>query len=60
MTQVEVGLRAVIRDIHLAVLERVHRSRIHVQVRVEFLDCHTEAPRFEEQPDGRGGDSFPE
>ena len=39
VAQVEVGLRAVLGDEHLAVLERAHRARIDVDVRVELLDA---------------------
>ena len=35
--EIEVGLRTVVGDEHLAVLERVHRARIDVEVRVELL-----------------------
>ncbi len=37
MPDVEVGLGAVVRDEHLAVLERVHRARVDVQIGVELL-----------------------
>ena len=37
VAEVQVGLGAVVQDEHLAVLERVHRARIDVDVRVELL-----------------------
>jgi hypothetical protein len=37
VAEVEVGLAAVVGDEHLAVLERVHRARVDVDVRVELL-----------------------
>ena len=37
VADVEVGLGAVLGDEHLAVLERAHRARVDVQVRVELL-----------------------
>ena len=37
VSDVEVGLGSVISDKHLTVLERVHRSRVDVEIRVEFL-----------------------
>jgi len=37
VAEIEVGLAAVVGDEHLAVLERVHRSRIDVEVRIELL-----------------------
>ena len=37
VTDVEIGLRAVLGDEHLAVLERVHRAGIDIEVWVELL-----------------------
>ena len=55
VAEVEVGLRPVLGDEHLAVLERAHRPRIDVEVRVELLCAHAETPRLEEAAE-RGGD----
>ena len=46
VAEVEVGLGAVVGDVHLAVLERRHRARIDVDVRVELLhrDASARAP----------------
>ena len=43
VTDVEIGLRAVVGDEDLAVLERVHRARIHVEVGIELLHGHAES-----------------
>ena len=43
VTDVEVGLGAVVGDEHLAVLERVHRPGIDVEVGVELLHRHPRA-----------------
>ena len=40
VSEVEVGLAAVVGDEHLAVLERIHRARIDVDVRIELLERH--------------------
>ena len=48
MAKVEVGLRAVVRDVDLAVLERAHRARVHVDIGVELLRRHLEAAAFEQ------------
>ena len=37
MPDVEIGLGAVLGDEDLAVLERVHRARIDVEIRIELL-----------------------
>jgi hypothetical protein len=52
VAQVEVGLGAVVGDEHLAVLERRHRARIHVDVRIELDEGDFEAPRFEDRGEG--------
>src|SRR5882672_1597143 len=55
MTEIEVGLGAVVGDVDLAVLERAHRARIHVDVRIELQHPDLEAARLENRPEpGRG------
>ena len=49
VTEVEIGLGAVVGDEHLAVLERRHRAGIDVDVGIELLDRHREAALLEEQ-----------
>ncbi len=46
--QIEIGLRPVVQNVDLAVLERVHRPWIHIQVWVELLDPHADPPFFEQ------------
>ena len=36
MAQIEIGFRSVLGDKHLSVLERAHRPRIDVDVRIKF------------------------
>ena len=60
VSEVEIGLGPVIQDEDLAVLERVHRPRIDVDVRIEFLEDDLEAARGEEPAEGGGGDALPE
>ena len=40
VSQVQIRLRAVVGDEHLAVLVRAHGSRVYIQVRIEFLVSH--------------------
>ena len=58
--EVEVGLAAVVGDEHLAVLERVHRARVDVDVRVELLHRDAQAAGLEQPPERRRGDALPE
>ena len=60
VTQVQVGLGAVGGDEHLAVLERAHRARIDVDVRIELDHRHLEAARLEDRAERGGGDALPQ
>ncbi len=60
VAEVEVGLGAVLGDEHLAVLERVHRARIDVQVRIELEERDAQAARFEQRADRRRGEALAE
>ena len=50
VTEIEVGLGAVVGDVDLAVLIRAHRPGIDVDVRVELLQGHRVAVVFEQPP----------
>jgi len=70
VADVEVGLGAVLGDEDLTVLERVHRARIDVQVRIQLLHrdpqpaCHQQAPQagggqpFAQRGDDPSGDEY--
>jgi hypothetical protein len=58
VAEVEVALGAVIGDEHLAVLERTHGARIHVDVRVELDHRDLETAAFENGAERCGGDAF--
>jgi hypothetical protein len=53
MAQVEVGLRAVLEHVDLAVLVRAHRPRIDVEVRVELLYPDGQAPELKQRAERR-------
>ena len=46
--QVEISLAAIVGDEDLTVLERVHRSRVDVDVRIQLLHGHAQAARFQQ------------
>ena len=60
VADVEIGLGAVLGDEDLAVLERAHRARVDVQVRVELLHLDAQAARLQEPAERGGGDPLPE
>ncbi len=60
VAEVEVGLTTVFGDEHLAVLARVHRPGVHVDVGVEFAHRHPQAAALEEPAERGGGETLPE
>ena len=60
VADVQVGLGAVVGDEHLAVLERVHRPRVDVQVGVELLHGHAETARLQKAAEARCRQALPE
>ena len=48
VTKDKVGLAAIIGDEHLAVLERVHRARIDIDVRIKFLHGDPKATHLQQ------------
>ncbi len=60
VTQVEIGLGAVVGDVDLAVLERAHRARIDIDVGVELHHRYPQAAGFENGGEGGSGNAFAE
>jgi hypothetical protein len=58
--KVQVGLRAILKDVDLAVLVRAHRARVHVQVRVKLLYTDGEAPELKQCAKRRRGQALSE
>ncbi len=60
VADVEVGLGAVVGDEDLAVLERVHRSGVDVEVGVELLHRDPQAARLQQVAEARRGEALAE
>src|SRR5579864_3145446 len=58
MSEIEVGLGAVIGDIDLPVLVGTHRPGIDVEVRVQLSEAHGKATRLQERAQSRGSQAF--
>ncbi|CDN42609.1 Uncharacterized protein BN871_BO_00110 [Paenibacillus sp. P22] len=58
MAQIQIRFRAVVRDEYFPVLVRAHRSRIHVDVGVEFLNRYLKAPVLEQSSKRCRGNPF--
>ena len=46
VAQIQICLRSVVRDKNLTVLDRIHRARVHVQIRIKLLHRHLVAARL--------------
>ena len=57
---VQVGLGAVVGHEDLAVLEGVHRARIHIEIGIQLLHRHAESARPQEMSEARGGQPLAE
>lgn len=57
--EIEIGLRAVVRDEHLAVLIRAHCARVHIDVRVELPHRDLSAVRLQKTSKRHRRDTFP-
>ena len=60
VTEIEVGLAAVVGDEHLAVLEGVHRAGVDVDVWVELLHRDPQAAQLQQAAERRRGETFAE
>ena len=58
VADVQVGLGAVVGDEDLTVLERVHRARVDVEVRVQLLHVHAQAAHLEQAAQAAGGQAL--
>ena len=53
VAEVEIGLRAVFRDVNFAVLIGAHGARVNVDIRIELLRRYLESARFENSSERR-------
>ena len=60
MADIQIGLRAVVGHEDLAVLERVHRAWIDVQVRIQLLHAHPQAAHLQQAAEAGSGEPLAE
>ncbi|CAH0302523.1 hypothetical protein SRABI106_03808 [Rahnella aquatilis] len=58
VTQIEIGFSAIFGNEDFAMLSWAHRTRIHVDIRVQFHDGHVEATGFENSRQRGCGNAF--
>ena len=58
MSEVKVCLSTVIGNKYLTMLNRIHRSRINIDIGIKFLHCNGIASCFEKTPERCSGNSL--
>ena len=58
MAEIEIGLRAIIEHIDFAVLERIHRARIDVEIGIELLEDDAQSAQLEKRAEGSSRQAF--
>ena len=58
VTEIEIGLCAVVGDEYFTVLNRVHGARVDVDVRIKLLHGYLVTAGFQKTTEGCGGNSF--
>src|SRR4030095_7491741 len=58
MTKIEVGFRAVVQHIHFTMLERIHRPRVNVEIRIEFLENNAQPTQLKQRAERRRSQPF--
>src|SRR5438093_1148022 len=58
MSEIEIGLSAVVQHVNFTVLEGIHCSRIDVEIRIELLQNNAQSARFEQRSKRGGGQTF--
>ena len=59
VAEIEIGLRAIVEHINFAVLERVHRSRIDIEIGIELLKDDAQSAQFEKVPSEAAASPLP-
>ena len=58
VAEIEIGFRAVVQHVNFAVLERIHRSGIDIEIRIKFLENNAQTARFEQRAERSRGQPF--
>ena len=59
MPKIEIRLSAVVEHVNFPVLERIHRARIDVEIRVELLENNSQPARFKQCAERGCGQALP-
>ena len=56
--EIKICFGTIVGNKHLTVLKRIHGTRIHVEIGIQFLNCHRKSPAFQQGTDCRRGKTF--
>jgi len=60
MPKIKICFSAVFGNKYLTMLIGTHRTGIDIQIGINLENCYTQAACFEEAPQARGGNPFPQ
>ena len=58
MPEIEISFTTVVKDIHFAVLIRIHCTGVDIKIRIELERFDCQSAFFEQQPERRGADAL--
>ena len=58
MAKIEIGLRAVVQHVNFAVLKRIHRPRIDIEIGIELLEHNAQTAQLEQRSERSRGQAF--
>ena len=58
MAKIEIRLRTVVQDINFTMLERIHRSRIDIEIGIEFLEDNAQTTQLKQRAERSRGQAL--
>src|SRR5262249_8931404 len=60
VSEIQIGFRTIFGDKNFAVLKRIHRTGVDIDIRIQFLKGDLKTARFEQGGNGGSGEPFAE
>ena len=58
MSEIEIGLSAIVQDVNFPVLERIHRPRVDIEIGIELLQNNAQPARFQKSSERSSRQTF--
>ena len=58
VAQIQIGFRTIVGHEYFAMLDGVHRARVHIQIGIQLLQGNPQPPLFQQAAEGCSGDAF--